>query len=54
MGHPLKDLIDAGQVAEYNRRLVVALKVAHKFLEEERRVSWGWYKKQVYDALKAA
>jgi len=53
-GPQLKDQISPEQLVEFNERLIKALEVAYELFCEQRRKSWGWYREQVEEAIKAA
>ncbi len=54
MGPRLADMISAQRLMEHTNQLLVALEVAKKCLDEERRVSWGWFREEVKEASKVA
>ena len=53
-GPPLRERINAEQVAYYNRYMLTALDVAYKLFCEKRCRSWSWYRKEVKEAFQAA
>ncbi len=52
-GPQLKDQITPEQLVEFNKRLLKAIEVAYDLFCEQRRKSWGWYREQVKEAIKA-
>ena len=53
-GPQLKDLITPEQLVKFNERLLKAIEVAHDLFCEQRRKNWGWYRKQVEEAIRVA
>ena len=53
-GPLLKDLITPAELMEYNRRLLIALEVALKCLQEQQHQSWSRYRVLVEDAMMVA
>ena len=46
-GPQLREQITPAQLVEYNRRLLVALEVAHEAFVQQRRKTWDVYRKEV-------
>jgi hypothetical protein len=53
-GPMLKDMITTEQLLMFNARMLKALEVAYDLFCERRQGSWGWYRQQVEEAIKAA
>ncbi|MCI5108344.1 MAG: hypothetical protein MRY49_00670 [Candidatus Pacebacteria bacterium] len=49
-GPLLRDQLKTKEILEYDRRLVIALEVARKLLDEDSCKSWTWYRFQAAQA----
>lgn len=50
----LMDMLTVESATEFEKKLIMALEVAHRLFREQRCESWDWYREQVEKSLKAA
>jgi hypothetical protein len=54
VGPRLGELITLDELAEFNLRLLSALEIARKCLDEQRRKDWKWFRQLLDDTMRAA